>query len=60
VTAEVVYVGFGITAPELGYDDYQGVDVQGKIVLMESEVPVSPDKESRNVQEMATLFISPI
>jgi hypothetical protein len=45
ITAEVVYVGFGITAPELGYDDYQGVDVRGKIVLMESEVPVSPDKD---------------
>jgi hypothetical protein len=42
VTAEVVYVGYGITAPELGYDDYKGVDVKGKIVLMESEVPVGP------------------
>ena len=42
VTAEVVYVGYGITAPELGYDDYKGVDVKGKIVLMESEVPVAP------------------
>lgn len=45
VTAEVVYVGYGVTAPELGYDDYQGVDVKGKIVLMEREVPVSPDKD---------------
>jgi len=45
VTAEVVYVGYGITAPELGYDDYKGVDVKGKIVLMEREVPISPDKE---------------
>lgn len=42
VTAEVVYVGYGVTAPELGYDDYRGVDVKGKIVLMESEVPVAP------------------
>ena len=42
VTAEVVYVGYGITAPELGYDDYKGVDVKGKIVLLESEVPVAP------------------
>lgn len=42
VTAEVVYVGYGITAPELGYDDYMGVDVKGKIVLLEPEVPVSP------------------
>jgi hypothetical protein len=41
VTAEVVYVGYGITAPELGYDDYKGVDVKGKIVLMDSEVPYS-------------------
>ncbi len=45
ITAEVVYVGYGITAPELGYDDYKGVNVKGKIVLMEREVPVDPDKE---------------
>jgi hypothetical protein len=43
VTAEVIYVGYGATAPELGYDDYAGVDVKGKILLMEREVPVSPD-----------------
>ncbi len=42
VTAEVTYVGYGITAPELGYDEYKGMDVKGKIVLMEREVPVSP------------------
>jgi hypothetical protein len=46
VTSEVVYVGYGITAPELGYDDYKGVDVKGKIVLMESEVPVAPRGET--------------
>lgn len=45
VTAEVIYVGYGATALELGYDDYKGVDVKGKIVLMEREVPVSPDKD---------------
>jgi len=44
VTAEVVYAGYGITAPELGYDDYKGVDVKGKIVLLEREVPVDPDQ----------------
>jgi Zn-dependent M28 family amino/carboxypeptidase len=43
VTAEVIYVGYGVTAPELSYDEYQGVDVKGKIVLMEREVPVNPD-----------------
>lgn len=41
ISAEVVYAGYGITAPELDYDDYQGVDVKGKIVLIEREVPVS-------------------
>jgi hypothetical protein len=41
VTAEVVYVGFGITAPELGYDDYAGVDVKGKIALMDPEAPMA-------------------
>ncbi len=43
VTADVVYVGYGITAPELGYDDYAGVDVKGKVVLMEPEAPVTAD-----------------
>ena len=42
VTAEVIYVGYGITAPELGFDEYAGLDVKGKIVLMEREAPVSP------------------
>jgi hypothetical protein len=32
-TAEMVFVGWGISAPELGYDDYAGLDVQGKFVL---------------------------
>jgi len=43
VTAEVVYAGYGITAPELGYDDYAGIDVKGKIILIEPESPVSPN-----------------
>lgn len=39
VNAEIVYAGFGVTAPELGYDDYKDVDVKGKIVLVEGETP---------------------
>jgi len=46
VTSEVVYVGYGVTAPELGYDDYKGVDVTGKIVLLEPEVPVGPGEKT--------------
>src|SRR5579862_6552276 len=32
VSAPVVFVGFGVTAPDQNYDDYAGVDVRGKIV----------------------------
>ena len=31
--AEYVFCGFGITAPEYGWDDYAGIDVKGKIVI---------------------------
>ena len=51
VTAEVVYVGYGISAPELGYDDYRGVDVKGKIVLMEREVPVEPGSDAERFKK---------
>jgi hypothetical protein len=33
VRAETVFVGWGIHAPDLGYDDYDGVEVKGKLVL---------------------------
>ncbi|MCI0414231.1 M28 family metallopeptidase [bacterium] len=39
VTADVVFAGFGITAPDLKYDDYSGVDTKGKIVLLLSGAP---------------------
>ena len=51
VTAEVVYVGFGISALELGYDDYAGVDVEDKIVLIEPEVPVSAEEDPEIFKE---------
>lgn len=31
VSGDVVYVGFGISAPELNYDDYSNIDVKGKL-----------------------------
>lgn len=39
VSGEMVYVGFGITAPELDYDDYKNLDVKGKIIIMETGIP---------------------
>ena len=41
VDAPVVFVGYGVTAPELGYDDYGGVDVRGKIVAYFNGAPTS-------------------
>ncbi|HEY5062259.1 MAG TPA: M28 family metallopeptidase [Gemmatimonadaceae bacterium] len=32
--AGVVFVGYGVVAPEYGWDDYKGVDVRGKTILM--------------------------
>jgi Zn-dependent M28 family amino/carboxypeptidase len=41
--AEVVFLGHGITAPEFGWDDYQGIDVKGKIVVLFTNEPPSDD-----------------
>jgi len=37
--AEVVFVGFGIQAPEFGWDDFKGVDLRGKVLLMLNNDP---------------------
>jgi hypothetical protein len=42
----LVYVGYGITAPELNYDDYTNVDVRGKIVLLMEHEPQEDDPKS--------------
>jgi hypothetical protein len=34
VTAEAVFAGYGVSAPEHGYNDYDGLDVEGKIVFV--------------------------
>ncbi|MFI5113575.1 MAG: M28 family peptidase [Terriglobales bacterium] len=34
IDADIVYVGYGIEAPEYNWDDYKGVDVKGKVLLM--------------------------
>ena len=46
VTAPVVFAGFGITAPELGYDDYKDIDAKGKIVLVFDHEPQETDSKS--------------
>ena len=44
VSGGLVYVGYGITAPELNYDDYANVDVRGKIVLLMEHEPQEDDR----------------
>src|SRR5450631_565850 len=43
VNADIVYVGYGIQAPEYGWDDYKGLDVHGKVLLMLVNEPPSDD-----------------
>ena len=42
--AEVVFVGYGIVAPEYGWDDYKGADVKGKVVLLMNNDPEDDPK----------------
>ena len=41
--AEAIFMGHGITAPEFEWDDYKGVDVKGKIVVLFTNEPPSDD-----------------
>ncbi|MCG8370224.1 MAG: M28 family metallopeptidase [Proteobacteria bacterium] len=47
VRAEVVYVGYGVHAPEFGYSDYEGIDVAGRIVAAYRGAPASISGEQR-------------
>jgi hypothetical protein len=46
VTAEAVFAGYGIAAPEVGYDDYAGVEVKGKVVIALRHAPGFKDRKS--------------
>ena len=41
--SDIVFVGYGIVAPEYNWDDYKGVDVRGKTILMLINDPPIPD-----------------
>jgi Zn-dependent M28 family amino/carboxypeptidase len=42
--AEIVFVGYGIVAPEYQWDDYKGADLKGKVLLMMNNDPASDPK----------------
>jgi Zn-dependent M28 family amino/carboxypeptidase len=51
---ETIFVGYGVVAPEYGWDDYAGVDVTGKTVVMLINDPgfVNPDGDKFNGKAM--------
>ncbi len=47
LTGGVVFAGYGVTAPDLGYDDYKGLDVKGKFALIFYNAPSSFPSEMK-------------
>ena len=55
IDAPVVFVGYGLVAPQYGRDDYAGVDVRGKIVAFFGGAPMTFQSEERaHFQSAAT------
>ena len=46
LTAPLVFAGYGIVAPELGRDDFAGLDIAGKVVVVLDGAPVDMAVES--------------
>jgi Zn-dependent M28 family amino/carboxypeptidase len=51
--APIVFVGYGVTAPERGWDDFKGVDLKGKIALV---LINDPDFEAKDGEPVAGKF----
>ena len=50
VTAETVFVGYGVVSEEFGYNDYDGLDVEGKIVVALTGRPADlPSEEGAHI-----------
>lgn len=56
--APLVFAGYAMHAPELGYDDFAGVDVQGKVVVALRREPQEEDTRSRFAGRDFTLHAS--
>jgi Zn-dependent M28 family amino/carboxypeptidase len=53
--SDLVFVGYGIVAPEYGWDDYKGLDVRGKTIVMLVNDPPMPDPAD-STQLDSTMF----
>lgn len=50
--SELVFVGYGVVAPEFGWDDYKGVDVRGKtVVMLINDPPVADPHDPAKLDE---------
>jgi Peptidase family M28/PA domain len=47
VTGPLVFLGYGVNAPEYGYNDFSGIDLHGKIALVLTYEPQQSDPNSR-------------
>ena len=55
VTAAVAFVGYGVIAPEAAYDDYAGIDVRDRIVLV---LDGAPPFVSRRMSRLDKLIVA--
>ena len=55
VNSEIVFVGYGVEAPEYGWDDYKGADLRGKTLLVLVNDPPVPDPND-STQLDSTMF----
>src|SRR5215469_15201109 len=46
IDADLVFVGYGVVAPEYNWDDYKGADVRGKVLVMLVNDPPVPDPKN--------------
>jgi hypothetical protein len=55
-SGELVFAGYGITEKQLGYDDYAGLDVKGKIVVITRGAPKSfPSSDASHAMDLINL-----
>jgi Zn-dependent M28 family amino/carboxypeptidase len=52
--APVVFVGYGVVAPEYNWDDYKGMDVSGKLLIVLVNDPPVPDPKDRTKLDAKT------
>ena len=55
-SADVIFAGYGIAATDLGYDDYEGLEVKGKVVLVLRYGPEGDAPQSRLAPFMALRY----